>query len=45
MIVGLMTYLLSTKNPKIAELGRIAFGCGLLALLFNVGGQAAALLR
>lgn len=30
-LVGLLTYALSS-NPKVAELGRLAFACGLLVV-------------
>lgn len=33
-VVGALAYALST-NPKIAEMGRIAFGVGLLAFLLQ----------
>lgn len=33
-IVGLLMYALST-NPKVAEIGRIMFGVGLLCFLLN----------
>ena len=33
-IIGAAVYALST-NPKIGELGRMAFGCGLLAFLLT----------
>ena len=32
-IVGLLMYILAT-NAKVAEIGRIMFACGLLALMF-----------
>lgn len=32
-VVGALLYAL-TANPKLAELGRITFGCGLLVSLF-----------
>ncbi len=32
-VIGLLVYALSV-NPKVAELGRLAFGCGLLVALF-----------
>ena len=34
-LVGCMTYALAA-NPKVAELGRLAFACGLLAFLIRV---------
>lgn len=38
-LVGMLMYILAA-NPKIQELGRIMFFCGLLAFLM-VGGQQA----
>lgn len=35
-LIGLLVYLLTT-NSEAKELGRIAFGCGLLAFLIKVG--------
>lgn len=32
-IIGLLLYLLAA-NAKVAEVGRLMFGCGLLALMF-----------
>ena len=37
MIVGVLMYALCV-NPKLAEIGRIMFGVGLLCVLINVGG-------
>jgi Na+/phosphate symporter len=34
-LVGLLMYALCV-NPKLAEIGRIMFGCGLLAFLLDV---------
>lgn len=34
-IIGLLVYVLA-GNPKVSELGRIAFGMGLLAFLLQV---------
>lgn len=34
-LVGCLVYALS-NNAKVAELGRLAFACGLLAFLFGV---------
>ncbi len=34
MLIGLLMYALS-KDPKIPEIGRIMFFCGLLALLLS----------
>lgn len=36
-IIGVLIYALST-NGKVAEIGRIMFGCGLLAFLLDVVG-------
>jgi Na+/phosphate symporter len=41
-LIGVLMYALSA-NPKLVEIGRIAFGCGLLAFLLCVcehGGRA-----
>lgn len=43
-IVGLLMYALSV-NGKIVEIGRIMFGCGLLVVLFHLGGNVVSLLR
>lgn len=32
-IIGLLVYVLSVNNGKLAELGRIAYACGLLVTL------------
>jgi hypothetical protein len=37
-LIGLVLYL-AASNPKVVELGRIAFFCGLLAFLFTVSGS------
>jgi len=37
-LAGVLCYALAA-NPKIQELGRIAFGCGLLAFLFLIAGR------
>ena len=34
-LIGLLCYVLAS-NPKVQELGRIAWGCGLLAFLMKV---------
>jgi hypothetical protein len=34
-IVGLLAYVLAA-NAKVAEIGRLAFACGLLVTLFDV---------
>ena len=36
-LVGVLTFALSA-NPKLVEIGRIAFACGLLAFLLTVHG-------
>jgi len=36
-VIGLLMYALCT-NPKLQEIGRIAFFCGLLAALLGGGG-------
>lgn len=33
-IVGLLMYILAS-NPKVSEIGRIMFFCGLMALMFS----------
>ena len=42
-VVGVLCYALAT-NPKVAEMGRIAFFCGLLAFLLAGGEQVISLL-
>lgn len=42
-IIGLLVYALSA-NPKVAELGRLAFACGLLVTLFAMAGHTVRLL-
>ena len=37
-IIGAALYLMAA-NPKAAELGRIAFFCGLLVLMFALAGH------
>lgn len=34
-LIGLVTYALAT-NAKIAEIGRLAYACGLLVTLFEI---------
>lgn len=36
-LVGLLIYAFS-KDPKVAEVGRVLFFCGTLVTLLNVGG-------
>ena len=43
-VVGLVVYALAS-NPKVAELGRIAYGCGLLAFLLGSAGAVVSALR
>lgn len=38
-VVGVLTYALSA-NPKLVEIGRLSFACGLLAFLLRVSGAA-----
>lgn len=42
-ITGLVIYAIST-NPKIQEIGRIAYACGLLVTVFVVAGQSVRIL-
>lgn len=39
MIVGALLYMIATP-PKLAELGRLMFACGLLAFLLTFTGRA-----
>lgn len=43
-VIGVLLYALAT-NGKIQEIGRISFGCGLLAFLFQIGNHSVNLLR
>lgn len=43
-IIGALVYALAT-NGKVAELGRIAYGCGLLIFLAELAGHVVSLLR
>lgn len=43
-VVGVLMYALAT-NPKVAEMGRIAFFAGLLAFLLMGGDQVISLLN
>lgn len=43
-LVGVLMYALST-NPKLQEIGRLMFACGLLAFLFGFSEGAVNLLR
>ncbi len=38
-LLGLVIYLVSTTNAKVAEVGRLAFACGLLVSLFEVAAH------
>ena len=42
-LLGALVYVLS-QNPKFQELGRIAFGCGLLAFLLQGSSKVVELL-
>jgi hypothetical protein len=39
-LVGVLMYALSA-NPKLQEIGRLSFACGLLAFLLEIGGSHA----
>lgn len=43
-IIGALVYALAT-NGKVGELGRIAYGCGLLIFLAELAGHVVSLLR
>lgn len=43
-LIGALVYGLSS-NPKVQELGRLSFGCGLLAFLLRVGPEIVNVLR
>lgn len=43
-VIGVLLYALAT-NGKIQEIGRIGFGCGLLAFLLQIGNHSVNLLR
>lgn len=43
-VVGVLMYALAT-NPKVAEMGRIAFFAGLMAFLLMGGDQVVALFQ
>jgi Na+/phosphate symporter len=43
-LVGVLAYALST-NPKVQEIGRLSFACGLLAFLFHFTGPSVGVLR
>lgn len=42
-LIGLLMFAFAA-NPKLVEVGKITFGCGLLATLFQLGGVVASLL-
>jgi len=43
-ILGVLLYALAA-NPKLQELGRIMFFCGLFVFLLEIGGHTTTLLR
>jgi hypothetical protein len=43
-LIGVLMYALCT-NPKLAEIGRIMFFCGLLAFLFTGGAMVSVIHR
>jgi hypothetical protein len=43
VVAGLILYLVPA-NPKVQEIGRLMFACGLLVLCFALGGKAVRLL-
>jgi hypothetical protein len=42
-VIGILVYALST-NGKVQEMGRIAYGAGLLVTLFEVSGHIVSLM-
>jgi sugar/nucleoside kinase (ribokinase family) len=42
-VAGALVYALAA-NPKLAEMGRLAFACGVLALMFALSGKSVSLL-
>ncbi len=44
LVLAILTYALAS-NPKVAELGRLAFACSLLAICLQLGTRMVALLR
>jgi Na+/phosphate symporter len=42
-VVGLLMYVLSA-NPKVSDVGRIMFACGLLVTCLVLGGKAVRIL-
>jgi len=44
IIVGALVYALAT-NGKVAELGRLTFGCGMLVEVYLLAGHAVSVLR
>ena len=43
-VIGALVYALSA-NPKLQEMGRLAFGCGLLAFLITAPGHLVSLIH
>lgn len=43
-IIGVVIYTVS-GNPKVAEIGRIAYGCGLLVFLLSAIHQTVSIMR
>lgn len=43
-LLGLLAYVLSA-NPKLQEIGRLSYACGLLAFLFHFVGPTVNVLR
>jgi hypothetical protein len=43
-VIGALVYALSA-NPKMQELGRLSFACGLLAFLLRISGAALEIIR
>jgi hypothetical protein len=43
-VIGLLVYALSA-NPKVQELGRIAYFCGLFVFLLQAGGHLVSMFR
>lgn len=44
LIIGVLVYALAS-NPKVQELGRLAYACSLLAICFQLGTKLVALIR
>ena len=43
-VIGALVYALSA-NPKMQELGRLSFACGLLAFLLRISGAALEIIK